>query len=98
MAQIALGIVEADDAQGERLTGFFADHGFAVERHRHPDHLLARLSVRPLDLLLLGGEAEPARTLAALRRVRERYDLHRVCLPRQLALMDAVAAGHTPEL
>jgi glycosyltransferase involved in cell wall biosynthesis len=35
---------------------------------------------------------------AARRTAREGYDLHRVCLPRQLALVDAIAAGRTPEL
>ncbi|WP_135465673.1 glycosyltransferase family 4 protein [Crenalkalicoccus roseus] len=44
--------------------------------------------------------AEPA-AMAPLRRAarrtaEERFDLHRVCLPRQLALLDAVAAGRRP--
>ncbi|MCP9928214.1 glycosyltransferase [Cyanobium sp. CH-040] len=34
--------------------------------------------------------------LAARRSVVERYDLHSVCLPRQLQLVDALAAGRTP--
>lgn len=33
---------------------------------------------------------------AARRLVRERYDLHRICLPKHLALVDDVAAGRTP--
>ena len=33
---------------------------------------------------------------AARRTVQERYDLKRVCLPKQLALVDAVAAGRIP--
>ena len=35
---------------------------------------------------------------AARALVREHYDLRRVCLPKHLALVDAVLAGHTPEL
>ncbi len=34
--------------------------------------------------------------LAARRTVQERYDLHDVCLPQHLKLIDAVAAGETP--
>jgi hypothetical protein len=41
--------------------------------------------------------AEPARFRAlraeARRTVVERYDLNTVCLPRQIALVEAVAAG-----
>jgi len=33
---------------------------------------------------------------AARRTAQERYDLKRVCLPRQLALVEAVAAGRVP--
>lgn len=35
---------------------------------------------------------------AARRFAREHYDLHRVCLPKHLALVDEVAAGRTPKL
>lgn len=35
---------------------------------------------------------------AARRFAREHYDLHRVCLPKHLALVDEVAAGRTPRL
>lgn len=42
-------------------------------------------------------EMRPMRE-AARRLVQERYDLHRVCLPRHLALIDEVAAGRTPRL
>jgi DNA-binding response OmpR family regulator len=101
MTQVALGIVEADEAQGERLAGFFADQGFAVERHRHADHLLGRPSLRPLDLLLIGGEAEPAGTLAALRRLREESRLPAVVLGgadeiSQVLLLEAGADDVVP--
>jgi glycosyltransferase involved in cell wall biosynthesis len=35
---------------------------------------------------------------AARRLVREYYDLHRICLPKHLALIDDVAAGRTPQV
>ena len=35
---------------------------------------------------------------AARRTVQERYDLQSICLPRQIALADAVAAGRRPRL
>ena len=35
---------------------------------------------------------------AAQRTVEERYDLHGVCLPQQIALADAVAAGRRPTM
>jgi glycosyltransferase involved in cell wall biosynthesis len=42
-------------------------------------------------------EMRPMRE-AARMLVRDRYDLHRVCLPRHLTLLDQIAAGHTPRL
>jgi glycosyltransferase involved in cell wall biosynthesis len=39
--------------------------------------------------------AAPLRA-AARRTVQERYDLRDICLPRQIALTDAVAAGRRP--
>jgi glycosyltransferase involved in cell wall biosynthesis len=42
-------------------------------------------------------EMRPMRE-AARRLVREHYDLHRVCLPRHLHLIEDVAAGRTPVL
>lgn len=49
---------------------------------------------------VVGALADPAAHQplreAARRTVEERYDLHRICLPQHLRLIDAVAAGERP--
>jgi hypothetical protein len=53
------------------------------------------------DTFILGVLADPAGHAhlgaAARRSVVERFDLHSVCLPRQLELIERVAAGLDPE-
>jgi DNA-binding response OmpR family regulator len=73
MGQLALGIIEADAAEAERLAAFFIEHGFAVERHERPEELLARLTTRPPHLLLLcAPQEDAAATAVLLRHLRER--------------------------
>ena len=55
------------------------------------------LSAAMADALARQTELQPLR-LAARRTVVEGYDLKRVCLPRQLALVEAVCQGRPPAL
>ncbi len=50
-----------------------------------------------VDGLARQAEYKPLRE-AARRTVVQRYDLRRVCLPRQLALIEAVSQGRKPDL
>lgn len=51
---------------------------------------------RQVAEVLAAPERYTAIRAAARRTVVERYDLRQVCLPKQLALVDAVAAGRLP--
>jgi len=55
------------------------------------------LSGRIIEALAQRTRFEPLRR-AARQTVVERYDLARVCLPRQLALVEAVCAGERPSI
>ncbi|UFN51096.1 glycosyltransferase family 4 protein [Roseomonas sp. OT10] len=55
----------------------------------------AALAERLVEVLSDPGRYAPLRQ-AARRTILERYDLQRVCLPRQLAMVDALAAGRAP--
>lgn len=70
MAQIGLGIVEADPLLGRKLAGFFGEHGFMVEVHADAKSLLPRLVTRPLAMIVLGASGDVAAALHMLRRVR----------------------------
>ena len=81
MVQLALGIIEAEPAEGVRLATFFTEQGFAVERHDSPDGLLGRLATRPPHLVLICAcLQDPARTAGQLRRLREHSRLPAVIL------------------
>lgn len=70
MAQLGLGIVEADPIFSRKLAGFFAEHGFSPEAHPDPQPLLGRLAIRPLAIVVLGEAGEVATALHNLRRIR----------------------------
>lgn len=71
-----------EDGDNGLLVDFFSSAGIADAIDRVLDH--------------------PDRMQALRRKARqtiiERYDLHTLCLPRHLALVDAVATGHLPEV
>jgi DNA-binding response OmpR family regulator len=76
MAQVALGIVEANPLEGQRLAGFFADQDFTVDWHRDGAGLLGRLANRPPHAVLLCAPAsDPGATLGLLRELRARSRL-----------------------
>jgi glycosyltransferase involved in cell wall biosynthesis len=66
-----------EDGINGRLTDFF-DHE-AIAEH--------------LASMLANPEAQAPLKAAARRHAETRYDLHSICLPRQLALLDAIANG-----
>jgi DNA-binding response OmpR family regulator len=81
MGQLALGIVEADAAEGERLAAFFTEHGFAVERYAGGDAMLGRVGGKPPHLVLICACPKDAAVAAALlRRLREASRLPAVIL------------------
>ncbi len=81
MVQLALGIVEADPIEGEKLATFFTAHGFGVERHVSLAGLIARLATRPPHLVLIAPPAfEPGQGPAILRQLREHTRLPAVIL------------------
>ncbi len=57
-----------------------------------PFHDVAKLAATVVDALANPDRYVPLRR-AARRTLLQRYDLHSVCLPQQVALFDAVAAG-----
>ena len=72
MAQLAVGIVETDPQEGQRLAGSFAEAGFLVEWHRDGDQFLLRQGVRAPHVLVLSvGAQEQVAALSLLRRLRE---------------------------
>lgn len=71
MAPFGLGIVEADAAFGQKLVGFFQEHGIPAKLHDDLTSLLADLSARPPGMVVLGTGGEFAAALAMLRRIRE---------------------------
>src|SRR3712207_529046 len=103
MTTLALGILEADPVQGDRLPGFFAAQGIAVERYRDPATLLAALPARAPEMLLLGaaGCESPSATLALLREIRALSRVPAVVLGAtddidQVAMLEAGADDVVP--
>ncbi len=70
MAQLGLGIVEADPQFGRKLAVFFGAHGFTPELYPDSQQLLPRLVARPLAMVVLGQSDDVAAALHILRRVR----------------------------
>jgi glycosyltransferase involved in cell wall biosynthesis len=71
-----------------------------VIEHGHNGLLVDFFSPEQLAETVVRALSDPA-AMVPLRRaargtVMRRYDLHSVCLPRQLALVDAVAEGKAP--
>lgn len=71
MALFGLGIVEADAAFGQKLVGFFQEHGIPARLHEELTSLLADLSAGLPGMVVLGAGGEFAAALAMLRRIRE---------------------------
>ncbi|MBX9698102.1 MAG: response regulator transcription factor [Acetobacteraceae bacterium] len=81
MADLALGILGADPAEGERLAAFFVEHGFGVVRFAKIEDLLGRLAIRPPHLVLICTcNGDVATAGAALRRLRAESRLPAVIL------------------
>jgi glycosyltransferase involved in cell wall biosynthesis len=68
------------DGVNGRLTDFFNHEAIAEN----------------LAAMLADPEAQAPLKAAARRHVETHYDLHKICLPRQMALLDAIAAGQPP--
>jgi DNA-binding response OmpR family regulator len=81
MTHLALGIVDADAAEAERLSVFFADHGFTVDRYGGPEGLFGRVALHPPHLLVICAcRKDPGQALSLLRRLREQSRLPVVIL------------------
>ncbi len=65
------------DGVNGRLTDFF-----------NPEAIAENLAA-----MLADPEAQAPLKAAARRHVETHYDLHKICLPRQMALLDAIANG-----
>ena len=79
MVQLALGIIDRDPPEGDRLARFFAEHGFSVERHGGLDKFVVRLALHPPHLVMI-VPPEPSQSPALLRQLREHTRLPAVIL------------------
>ena len=81
MGQVSVAIVDANATEGERLSAFLAEHGFAADLHRDGEALLGRLPMGAPQAVLLAIPPQGSKhALGLLRRVRERWRLPLVAI------------------